>query len=720
MGSPDHNLQTVHFGDYILNRQTAELHKNGRTIPLQEQPFQILTTLLDSPGQLVTREELIRKLWSEGTFVDFDHSLNKAVARLRDALGDDADHPRFIETLPRRGYRWIAPLTSKVALPTVQPAPETQTRPGPRAVPADPNEVRPELAVVSHTRRWVILGVTTVIPLLGLVFWLTRTGAPSVTSSSQLTNDGVLKTELVADGSRLYFTEVSAGHTILSQVSAHGGESAQVPTPFTSFRLGGVSPDATELLLAGSPTAFPTGDLGYEFPLWIFPLPSGSPRRVGNVIANDANWSQDGKQIVYSHGHDLYVCNPDGTDSRKLAHVTHYPLWARWSPHSDLIRFTEYDLETNGTALWEVTSTGKNQHRLLADWDQNAQVCCGNWTPDGQYFVFLKDGDVWALRERRDLFSSKPTPIKLTFGPLSLTSVSPSPDGSSLFVVGQQRRAELLRYDSKSAEFVPFLSGISGGELDYSNDGEWIAYINYPEESLWRMRRDGSEKQQITQPPLRAALPRWSPDGTQIAFMAANPGQRWKIFFASVADDNLRDALPDQSNIGDPTWSPDGTQLAFGSLAVDASAPPSAIRILNLSDSKVSVVPGSEGMFSPRWSPDGRYLVGISGDSQKLLLFDFEKQKWIALANQTIGYPTWAKDSKSVYFDDTSLTADPAFYQVNLSDHATHRVVSLRNVRQYLSEWPFGSWTGLANDGSPLVQRDISTQEIYALHVKWP
>jgi TolB-like protein/DNA-binding winged helix-turn-helix (wHTH) protein len=110
MGSPARTPQTVHFADYSLDLQTAELRRNGTKVILQDQPFQILKTLLDCPGQLVTREELIKRLWPSDTFVDFDQSLNKAVARLREALGDSAEHPRFIETFPRRGYRFIAPL----------------------------------------------------------------------------------------------------------------------------------------------------------------------------------------------------------------------------------------------------------------------------------------------------------------------------------------------------------------------------------------------------------------------------------------------------------------------------------------------------------------------------------------------------------------------------------------------------------------------------------
>src|SRR5215813_5627051 len=104
----------VRFGQFEFNRQTGELRRNGARVKLQEQPGQILSALLEAPGDLVTREELRKRLWSEDTFVDFDHSLNTAVKRLRDALGDSADNPIFIETLSRRGYRFMAPMAVPV------------------------------------------------------------------------------------------------------------------------------------------------------------------------------------------------------------------------------------------------------------------------------------------------------------------------------------------------------------------------------------------------------------------------------------------------------------------------------------------------------------------------------------------------------------------------------------------------------------------------------
>src|SRR5215208_8199411 len=100
----------VRFGPFELNRRTGELRKAGVRINLPDQPFQVLTRLLERPGELVTREELGQRLWPADTFVDFEHGLNAAVRRLRDALGDSAEMPRFIETLPRRGYRFIAPV----------------------------------------------------------------------------------------------------------------------------------------------------------------------------------------------------------------------------------------------------------------------------------------------------------------------------------------------------------------------------------------------------------------------------------------------------------------------------------------------------------------------------------------------------------------------------------------------------------------------------------
>lgn len=110
MALPSHNRRVVRFADFEVNFESGELRRRGVRLKLPEQAFQVLSLLVEKPGELVTREELQQKLWSEDTFVDFDTGLNSTVKRLRDILGDSADHPRFIETLPRRGYRLMVPV----------------------------------------------------------------------------------------------------------------------------------------------------------------------------------------------------------------------------------------------------------------------------------------------------------------------------------------------------------------------------------------------------------------------------------------------------------------------------------------------------------------------------------------------------------------------------------------------------------------------------------
>ena len=119
--------QVVRFGVFEANRKTGELRKGGTRIRLQDQPFQILWMLLEHPGEVVSREHIQRRLWPEGTFVEFEHSIGTAIKKVRQALGDDADTPRYIETLPRRGYRFIAPVESTPAEP-VRPSAETKRR----------------------------------------------------------------------------------------------------------------------------------------------------------------------------------------------------------------------------------------------------------------------------------------------------------------------------------------------------------------------------------------------------------------------------------------------------------------------------------------------------------------------------------------------------------------------------------------------------------------
>jgi len=308
-------------------------------------------------------------------------------------------------------------------------------------------------------------------------------------------------------------------------------------------------------------------------------------------------------------------------------------------------------------------------------------------------------------------------PVQLTTGPLNIGSPVPSRDGKKLFVEGWQPRAEMVRYDAKSGAFLPFVVGTAAIQVDFSRDGKWAAYVTYTDGTLWRSKLDGSERLQLTYPPLQVTVPHWSPDGTRIAFSGAKPAEPYRIY-AIPADGGRPEQLSSGENELDPTWSRDGNELMFGVLPTDD--PKSAkIMLLDLKKRALTQVGGSQGICCPRWSPDGRYVVALSADNQKLLLLDLSTQKWRQLADKmgTLGYMTWSPDSKYIGFD-TSFTTDPGFFRVRVADGQIGRVVSLKNIRRFFPQW--GEWSGMAPDGSPLVVRDISNQEVYALDLQWP
>src|SRR5262249_2997944 len=144
--------------------------------------------------------------------------------------------------------------------------------------------------------------------------------------------------------------------------------------------------------------------------------------------------------------------------------------------------------------------------------------CCGKWTPDGKYFVFQSNHQLWALADSRSPFRSAPKPVQLTSSPLSLSSPQPSKDGKKLFLLGQNYRGQLMRFDARSGQFSPFLGGISAEFVSFSKDGQWVAYVTYRDGALWRSKIDGSNRFQLTYPPMYPVVPRWSPDGKNIIF----------------------------------------------------------------------------------------------------------------------------------------------------------------------------------------------------------
>ena len=512
---------------------------------------------------------------------------------------------------------------------------------------------------------------------------------------------------LATDGQRLYFQAADRDRIALGEVSVSGGDSALIATPFLNTFLDDIAPDGSSILIGSFEGT------NEENPIWLLPLPAGSPRPLGAVAAHWVVWSPDGHRLLYARGSDLSEANPDGSDARKLATLGGNIEGVRVSPDGRKIRLTLEDMKTGSSELWELNRDGSQPHSLLPNWNVSPHECCGRWTPDGRYFLFssLREGrtSLWALPERHSWIRPKATPVQLTNGPLDFWLPVPSRDGKRIFALGGQPRSEVLRYDGRS--FVPYLGGASAADVAFSADGQRVAYVSVPERALWSSKIDGSDRIQLSDPGvMEAALPRWSPDGTQIVFMARTLNTDWRAYLVAAIGQGLRELIPGATAGFDPGWSPDGKSIVLS--VGDLGAISNKISILDRETGKVSPVPGGENLFSPRWSPDGRYIAGITTDSQALMLFDRTNQQWTELVRMSIGYPSWSHDGQYLYFDST-FTEDPAFFRVRISDHRLERLASLKDIHRLWG--PNAEWSGLGPGDSLLVTRNISSPEIYAL-----
>ncbi|HEV2400647.1 MAG TPA: protein kinase [Candidatus Sulfotelmatobacter sp.] len=548
-------------------------------------------------------------------------------------------------------------------------------------------------------------------------------GTPRVTGLKQITHDGFFKGPLVSDGTRIYFSEMSTGNTALGQVSAAGGETLTILTPFRNVNVLGMSTDRATLLVTDYGDTNPA-------PLWALPIPAGTPRRIGEIEATEARWSPDGKQLVFTSGLNLLVADADGNNVRKLRSFTEIPSKVRFSPDSKRLRLTLTPLGKRVSSIWEINVDGSNLHPLLSGWSANTLQYDGDWTADGRYYIFIVQGaggsvDLWALRDDHGILPRKAEPVRLTTGPVWYIDPLPGVTANRIFANGILLQGELVRYDAASRQFVPFLSGVSAGEADFSPDGKWIVYVSYPQLTLWKARQDGSERTQLTYSPILATLPRWSPEGNQIAFIGTEAGDVWKVFVVPAQGGSPRELLPRDRQESDATWSPDGKFLAFGrpSYGVNLAETDLAayeIAIYDTATHQALTVPGSKGLFSPRWSPDGKYLAALSSDSKRLLRFDFltrQWSEWLHAQDGTVGYPVWAADSKSIYVERFHA-AEPSMHVVKVGENISRRYLSWDSLRRFGGIW--GTWSGITPDGSVLAVRDVSSHEIYELELQLP
>lgn len=743
MSKPAARLSKAAFGLFEADLQSGELWKAGKRVKIQSQPFKVLVALLERPGEIVSREELQLRLWGKDTIVDFDHSLGTAINKIREALGDSADNPRFIETIARRGYRFIAPVgypessgPVAVAVREVSPVDLVQsahllTESGngqgsavaiePAAAQFSGKEVLIGASPVSFGRKLAYCGATVLIvgAAVGVGMVLGASRLPSAPLQiTQITHGGRISPgapsmeslpSTATDGVHIFASIIENGRAVLSQVSIASGDGlpVAVPSEIAAPSLGDISPDGGNLLLRShlSPES--------EQALWVVPVGGGSARRVANILAHDATWMPDSKNILYAAGNELFVANLTDDSTRSIAHLPGRAFWLRWSHDGSLLRFTIIDPIGHTMSLWELPVGGQTPRPLLKGWSSPASECCGSWTPDGKSYVFQSghDGndDLWRLHGRETS-----GPSKLTNGPLRFEAPITERNGSRIFFLGLDTQSELLRFSSERKEFVPESNFLSqANRLDFSPDRQWVAWTDAPGR-LWRARVDGSERLQLTPDSMQVFLAHWSPDGQTLALMAREPGQAWHLYSVPGSGGSPQLLLKEDRNAGDPSWSADGGSLVFGRVPdlMGKESGPRNLQILDLRTHALGAVPGSDGFFSPRWSPDGRYIAAISLDERKLMLFDVARQKWSMLADTSVADPVWGVDSKAIYIHAFMASTQP-IYKVEVPTGKLQQIADLSSFRSgEVADYFFG---GVTPEGVPLVRARSSTGNLYSL-----
>ena len=692
------------FDDVEVREREYSIIKGGEVLAVEPKAFRVLLFLLRNPGKLIAKEELLNAVWGDAAVTD--SSLVRSVALLRRLLGDETRNPRYIETVATVGYRIVCKVevsedATAVRDGSVEPEDEAKLE---TPIPGNlDNKLGGKLkSTPKGLRWWLVAGAGILAAGLTVAVWCLRRPLPPphISAYTQITNDGRMKAFLGTDGNRIYITKSSPNS--IAQVAITGGEVVPIPVavPGERYFLWDVSRDGSSFLIASV-------EANFDISIWIVPILGGSARRLGQGVG--AAFSPDGSSVAYSTwGGDLYRVRSDGTETRKLAMVGGDASSIAWSPDGGSIRFTR------DRKLWEISSDGTGLRQLLPGWQGSSSPCCGHWTPDGRFYLFQarkSDGagsEIWALDERRGPFRQPPPePTQLTTGPFSWSYSIPSKDGKKIFANGMAQRVELVRLDQQTRQTQPFLGGISAEFVSFSHDGQFVAYVSFPEGNLWRANRDGSNPVQLSEPPMYPMVPRWSPDGTSILFFADHSVG----YVVSAEGGSPQRILPgDAGEQNDPNWSPDGRKIVFD-VGGEGTSKNENLRILDLASHQVTAVPGSVGLYSPRWSPDGRHLAALSSVAPMLRVFDMETQRWSALpAKGNVDFPSFSRDGQSIYFIRFGI--DQGVFRISLKGGEPEKTWDLK-------DWHLGGLYGFSMSldptDAPLVPRDIGSQDIYAL-----
>jgi DNA-binding winged helix-turn-helix (wHTH) protein/Tol biopolymer transport system component len=693
----------IRFGTFELDLQTGELRHAGQKVKLQEQPFQVLATLLEHPGKIVTREELRNKLWPEDTFVDFDHSLNAAIKRLRDALGESADAPVYIETLSRRGYRFIAPVNGSSPSSEIVIAPAAE-------------QGRSSF----WTRRIAIscLGLIIIASLVWAVWRLPlrHTDIIERKLTSNSSENSVNSAAVSPDGKYLAYSDNTGIYLKLIRT----GEIHAVPLPPNfSAHVDDWFPDGSHLLVSRK-------DQPTKASLWNISVFGGSARPLADDALGGAV-SPDGAHIAFRRaelnyydgllGREIWVMRSDGTDQVKIAADKSWSMGTpTWSPDGKRIAYVSKTEFNSPTRSIEVNDWQNARAETIFSDSHLTPVL--HWLPDGR-LIYVLAADENGLQDSLWMFSlqqsgkiSRPSK-RITHGNGWITQINGTADGKTLTFL-RENRAPSAFIGTLAPDGTTFIAH-KRLTLDES--------VSFPtswtpdsKAVLFSSDRNGTSeifKQAVDQPLAENLMtsaqdlwqPRLTPDGSEILYIStpksAAPETPSSIFAIPVAGGTPRLVLKDVNiwnvqcarlpstvcmygiNKGntvetfrfdvrsgkstaspqiDPpcNWSlsPDGSQRAIIPLVKNEGT----IQFRSTSSDKARdlVAKGWNGLKSIDWSADGKsLLVGWHNAKKETALLKVTPDGKVSVllrSNSYIGYAIPSPDGRLLATSEDSPT----------------------------------------------------------------
>jgi hypothetical protein len=569
--------------------------------------------------------------------------------------------------------------------------PETEQGPAPLYAKRQP--LRPVLAIL--TVGMVVAG--------GWYFWPREVAFVSI---RQITRDGSPKFgKMASDGTRIFFSERAAAASQIVSARVTDGDVTPVELAIEDPQVLAFSVARRSLLVANQRShrlyEIGPGDLA---PREILPF----------ISATSAAWDSRGRRLAIS-SRDRLVIVESGKPKPVELRFTGVIFISGWNPRGGSLRMEVYDVKSEASSWYDVEPSHFGSRRISPLTPIRAERS-GDWSADGKFFVFqAEDGasagrsQIWIADYSR---LGAPRAYRITNDDRTWRDPIFEPGSHVILAGAAPSQGHLVRLSDGDRPSSVILPGAQAYELDYSRDGQWIAYTRYPENSVWRCRIDGTDRKQVTPPDIEAHQPHWSPDGTRIAFVGrrSKPAARWRVYLVSGHGGPVDEVLPEGDDQGVPTWRPDGRRIFFGDRKSNSGS--ALIHELNLATSEVDTIAAPVPLWSPRMSPDGKYLAAVGFDDKSLFLRDNIRQTWRkCVAMDFIGEPIWPADSSWVQFIGLLKPGDQAqtLFRVGPACQVPKPILDLASY-VFVGD----AWVGITPDQTPLGLLRIP-DEIFAI-----